>query len=249
MNRPLSATTSTISFTGNRDFGMKFLANPNDMASRPIQVTELPPEPIAVEGELVTAQTQQPPHPEAMAARPPPYRGRRNSYDTASTSTGITDQEKDAECHPFWVGWWDILKGMLYIIGGVFKLPFTLVHGLAKIFYYIPILYGDKTVEEWPEITGFVTGCVASIRFLCMGIWYGLTDWVVVPYKMAKLQGVKGFFKGFPMGFGSMVFKPASGVLGFVGHPFYGIYKECAKIKVIIKRERKPRSKKLDSPV
>ena len=53
---------------------------------------------------------------------------------------------------------------MLYILGGVFKMPLVVVHGVTKMFYWVPILYGDKTVREWPVVTGFFPGCVVGAQ-------------------------------------------------------------------------------------
>lgn len=39
----------------------------------------------------------------------------------------------------------------------------------------------------------------------------GLTDWLVLPYKGARKQGVAGFLKGFFKGVANIVFKPAAG--------------------------------------
>lgn len=44
--------------------------------------------------------------------------------------------------------------------------------GMSKFYWHIPILYGDTTTREWPEITGFGSGCAAggkvrTIYFRC----------------------------------------------------------------------------------
>ena len=41
-----------------------------------------------------------------------------------------------------------------------------------------------------------------------------LTDWFMLPIKGARKEGVKGTVKGFFMGLGSIVFKPAAGKQG-----------------------------------
>ena len=51
----------------------------------------------------------------------------------------------------------------------------------------------------------------SSPQSLWYGLYQGLTDWAVLPIKRARKEGVKGFIKGFFMGLGSIVFKPAAG--------------------------------------
>ncbi|KAI2470359.1 hypothetical protein F4781DRAFT_430382 [Annulohypoxylon bovei var. microspora] len=245
IERPPSATTSRISMTGRRDFGMKFIAPIDDIpqqqnmgnietmgnAEEPAHVyVQMPP--AALEPEVASR--------EALPAtyEPPTY------WDRYLEAGGLKQEDEpyeDEQCHPFWMGWVDMFRGMGLIIGGALKIPFVIGHGVAKTFHHIPTLYHDDTVRKWPNITGFPSACAASFVVLWFGLIDGLTDWFVLPYKCARKGGVKGFFKGCARGLGSILFKPAAGVIGFAAHPFFGIYKEAAKFKLDIKRERKPR--------
>ncbi|KAK7753290.1 hypothetical protein SLS62_004809 [Diatrype stigma] len=182
----------------------------------------------------------------ATAAGPPPYLETPSRH--RSEERGKEEDEHEAECHPFWTSWSDMARGIGLIIGGILKIPFVIGNGLAKIFWYIPVLYGDATVWKWPDITGFPSACKASLDSLWYGIWNGLTDWLVLPYKGARKEGVAGFFKGFFRGLANLAFKPAAGGAGFIFHPFFGIYKEASKFKLTIKRDRHAR-RKLRSPV
>ncbi|KAI1384784.1 uncharacterized protein F4822DRAFT_416249 [Hypoxylon trugodes] len=232
-DRPLSATTSRISMTGRRDFGVKFMAGVEEFPKSPPNENSNEPAPLApaVAPAPTALETAKP-------YEPPPY------WERVLEAGGARDNDDYEEyegCHPFWMGWYDILRGMGLILAAAFKIPLVFGHGVAKTFHYIPSLYHDDTVRKWPKITGFPSACAASFQVLWWGILDGLTDWVVLPYKGAKKEGVKGFFKGMAKGFGSVIFKLGAGAVGFATHPFFGIYKEAAKFKVDIKRERRPR--------
>ncbi|KAI1454041.1 hypothetical protein F4805DRAFT_339107 [Annulohypoxylon moriforme] len=245
VERPPSATTSRISMTGRRDFGMKFIApiddipqqqnaaHPENMGNTDENVYYVQMPAPALEPEIV------PRDPMTTSHEPPTY------WDRYLEAGGLKhEDEKDEEdegCHPFWMGWVDMLRGMGLIIAGCLKIPFVFGHGMAKTFHYIPTLYHDDTVRKWPRITGFPSACAASFAVLWFGLLDGMTDWFVLPYKCARKEGFKGFFKGLARGFASILFKTAAGVIGFASHPFFGIYKEVAKFKLDIKRERKSR--------
>ncbi|KAI5927091.1 hypothetical protein F4810DRAFT_652284 [Camillea tinctor] len=236
--RPPSATTSQMSITGNRDYGMKFVGGIEEIISNPhgsdrSQTNETAP--INTPPETVTTY------------EPPPYWERERPHEPADTPKEKEDESD--ECHPFWVSWWDIVRGIGLIIAGLLSIPLVVVHGLSKMFYYIPVLYKDESLRKWPDITGFGSGCVAAVEW---GFWFvlvnPLTDWFVLPYKGARKNGVLGFFTGFLKGLGSILFKPVSGAAGFVGHPLFGIYKEATNVKVVIKRKSRSR-KRATSPV
>ncbi|RYO84072.1 hypothetical protein DL766_008758 [Monosporascus sp. MC13-8B] len=138
-----------------------------------------------------------PPETVATAYEPPPYWGQTRDNSREDDPAFQDETEAESECHPFWTAWWDMARGVALIITGSLKIPFVIGHGLAKVLWYIPVLYGDSTVWRWPNITGFPSAC--------------LTGWVVLPYKGAKSEGVLGCIKGFCKGIWSFVFKPAAG--------------------------------------
>ncbi|KAI2613247.1 hypothetical protein GGR54DRAFT_329887 [Hypoxylon sp. NC1633] len=224
MNRPPSATTSRISVTGRRDYGVKFMADVDEAGGGMAQVDSNFHAPGTAPQDQVRTTYE-----------PPPHWERRLEAGTAR----LGDEDDEEGCHPFWLGWLDIMTGLGMIFTAVFKLPLVLGHGIAKTLHHIPTLYNDETVRKWPKIDGFPSSCAVSCKVLWYGTVDGLTDWVVLPFKGSKREGPAGFFKGFAKGFGSMIFKPAAGGIGFATHPFYGIYKEAAKFKVVIKRERR----------
>ncbi|KAI2623964.1 hypothetical protein GGS26DRAFT_215671 [Hypomontagnella submonticulosa] len=220
MDRPVSATTSRVSVTGRRDYGVKFMGGLDEIPS------SIP---------KANSNTQAPAAPSYEAVKPhdnPPWER------PIKAGGGQEDDEEYEGCHPFWTGWSDMARGTGLIIGGALKLPLVVGHGAAKTFHYIPTLYNDDTVRKWPKITGFPSACAASFQVLWFGLLDGLTDWFMLPYKCARKEGVKGFFKGCAKGLASILFKPTAGVIGFATHPFFGIYKEATKFKVEFKRER-----------
>ncbi|KAK7946319.1 uncharacterized protein PG986_010640, partial [Apiospora aurea] len=157
---------------------------------------------------------------------------------------GRQDEERDeAECHPFWLSWRDILLGIWLVVIGLLKIPLVIGDGMGKALHHTPELYGDKTVRKWPRLTGFPHGCVAAPVHSCLGLRHGLydglTDWVTLPYKAARDGGgVQECLKGFLQGLANMVFKLSAGCFAIVFHPIFGIYKEFCKIKVVVKHEK-----------
>ena len=160
--RPPSATTSHLSMTGHRDYGMKFDLGADEMTN-----SGTLSRPTAQGGEDMGSNRSDtamstPPETEADAGwGPPPYQKAtsRNGRDA-----GEENEEAEAECHPFWMSWADMARGMALIITGALKIPFVIGHGLAKILWYIPVAYGDESAWPWPNITGFPSACKASVQ-------------------------------------------------------------------------------------
>ncbi|KAI0508723.1 hypothetical protein F5B22DRAFT_620100 [Xylaria bambusicola] len=101
--------------------------------------------------------------------------------------------------------------------------------GMSKAYWHIPLLYGDETTREWPDVTGFRNGCVAGAKSLFFGIYDGITGLVVLPYKGARRAGIKGFGVGILHGIGGLIFKPLSGFWAFFGHPVLGLHRHFYK--------------------
>ncbi|RYP09266.1 hypothetical protein DL765_008491 [Monosporascus sp. GIB2] len=202
-NRSPSVTTSRISLTGTRDYGMKFIPGADGMANS----TALTAREVSNPSEAVPT----PPETVTTAYEPPPYWGQTRDNSRGDDSAFQDETEAESECHPFWTAWWDMARGLALIITGSLKIPFVIGHGLAKVLWYIPVLYGDNTIWEWPNIIGFPSACKAALESLWFGLFQGLTDWVVLPYKGAKSEGVLGCIKGFCKGIWSFAFKPAAG--------------------------------------
>lgn len=148
MNRPPSATTSRVSVTGRRDYGLKFIGGIDEIGGSTAHVDTHTLAPERRSRETVSIY------------KPPPYWERR--LEAGYGHQKEEEDDDDEGCHPFWTGWLDMLKGMGLILAGVFKIPLVLGHGIAKTLHYIPTLYNDETVRRWPKITGFPSACAAS---------------------------------------------------------------------------------------
>ncbi|KAJ2981705.1 hypothetical protein NUW58_g6619 [Xylaria curta] len=102
---------------------------------------------------------------------------------------------------------------------------------MSQFYWHIPILYGDKSTREWPEITGFKSGCAAGGKSLFYGFYDGITGIITLPYKGARGAGLKGFGIGILHGFGGLLFKPLSGIWAFIGHPIFGLHQHISNRK------------------
>ena len=157
--RPPSATTSRLSMTGHRDYGMKFDLGADEMTN---SGTLSRPGAHAQGDDRSDTAMSTPPETEADTAwGPPPY---QKATSRQGRDAGDEGEETEAECHPFWMSWADMARGIALIITGALKIPFVIGHGIAKILWYIPVAYGDDTVWEWPNITGFPSACKASVQ-------------------------------------------------------------------------------------
>ncbi|KAI0394129.1 hypothetical protein F5Y17DRAFT_269993 [Xylariaceae sp. FL0594] len=127
-------------------------------------------------------------------------------------------------CHPLFALF--AVVGSLF--AGILSLSAHAGQGMSKFYWHIPVLYGDKTAREWPEITGLGSGCSAGWKSLVYGFYDGITGVVTLPYRGAKGAGVKGLGIGVLHGFGGLLFRPLSGIWGFIGHPIFGLHKHVS---------------------
>jgi len=83
--------------------------------------------------------------------------------NTTHQSDGNPKQRR-AFCSP--------LVAFLAVLGSMFAGILTLTayagQGMSKFYWHIPVLYGDRTTREWPEITGFKSGCSAGGKVLVL---------------------------------------------------------------------------------
>ncbi|KAI0162169.1 hypothetical protein GGR57DRAFT_313270 [Xylariaceae sp. FL1272] len=97
-------------------------------------------------------------------------------------------------------------------------------HGMSKVWWQIPALYGDTATQRpWPQITNFGSGCSAGGKALVYGIYDGVTGVVTQPIRGAKAAGAKGLLQGLFYGLVGLFIKPLQGFWGLIGHPLYGI--------------------------
>ncbi|KAK4090318.1 CAZyme family GT1 [Purpureocillium lilacinum] len=105
--------------------------------------------------------------------------------------------------------------------------PVSLALALAQGFHNAPRLYGDDTVRRPTRVTGFRSGLIASRREFVYGFYDGITGVVRLPVRGAKANGFGGFVKGTAMGFGGLILKPISAVVGPVGFTLQGVAKQA----------------------
>lgn len=119
----------------------------------------------------------------------------------------------------------DIGRGMGRSGKAIIQMPFRMWTAAALGFHNAPKLYGDKTVRPAPQrITGFRRGIEAAGTELYFGVYDGLTGIVRLPYLGVQEEGISGLPKGMARGFGGLVLKPISGVLGLGAYTVEGTY-------------------------
>lgn len=134
----------------------------------------------------------------------------------------VEHKDKRAFCSPILI----FFSALGSLFAGMVSISATAGQSMSKFYWHIPLLYGDKTArEEWPEITGFKSGCAAGAKSLMYGFYDGITGIVTLPYKGAKGAGIKGFAIGILHGIGGLIFKPLSGIWALIGHPIFGLHK------------------------
>ncbi|KAI1738588.1 hypothetical protein F4680DRAFT_424364 [Xylaria scruposa] len=160
-----------------------------------------------------------------------------NIPQAAPTSQNEGDRkQRRAFCSPI-LTFFSIL-GSLF--AGMISVSATAGQGMSKFYWHIPVLYGDKTSREWPEITGFRSGCAAGGKSLLYGFYDGITGVVTLPYKGAKGAGLKGLGVGIVHGFGGLLFKPLSGIWAFIGHPIFGLHVHISNRKNSHEQQAQP---------
>ncbi|RYO95894.1 hypothetical protein DL764_007566 [Monosporascus ibericus] len=110
VNRSPSVTTSRISLTGTRDYGMKFMPG----ADRMTDSATLTAREVSNPSEAVPT----PPETAATAYEPPPYRDQSRDNGREDDSVFEDETKAESECHPFWTAWSDMARGVALIITG-----------------------------------------------------------------------------------------------------------------------------------
>ncbi|KIV92211.1 hypothetical protein PV10_06670 [Exophiala mesophila] len=119
----------------------------------------------------------------------------------------------------------DVGQGMGRSGKAIAQMPFRMWTAAALGFHNAPKLYGDKTVRPTPQrITGFRSGVQAAGTEFYFGLYDGLTGIVRLPYLEVQEEGVSGLPKGIARGFGGLVLKPISGILGLGAYTIKGTY-------------------------
>jgi len=122
-------------------------------------------------------------------------------------------------------------KGIARLVGTSLRTPMDVTLGVAQGFHNAPRIYGDETVRQPENITGFKSGLAAAGKSFSNGFYDGFSGLVMQPVNGAKDEGVAGFFKGFAKGLGGIALKPSAAVVGLPAYTFKGIYEEFRKRK------------------
>ncbi|EXJ92995.1 hypothetical protein A1O3_01551 [Capronia epimyces CBS 606.96] len=119
----------------------------------------------------------------------------------------------------------DVGRGVGHSTRVIVSLPMQIWNALALGFHNAPRLYGDKTVRPSPaRITGFRAGVKAAGTEFFLGFYDGVTGMVRIPYLEVHEEGMVGFPIGVAKGFGGLVLKPISGILGLGAYTFKGAH-------------------------
>ncbi|EXJ54134.1 hypothetical protein A1O7_09471 [Cladophialophora yegresii CBS 114405] len=139
---------------------------------------------------------------------------------TRSATTGTTTSEHTS---PVVLILKDIGKGIGHSSKAIVAMPLHMWNALALGFHNAPRLYGDKTVRTSPQgIDGFRTGVKVAGKEFWFGLYDGVTGVVRIPYLEVHDAGMSALPKGVARGFGGLVLKPISGVLGLGAYAVKG---------------------------
>lgn len=87
-----------------------------------------------------------------------PVDGNPQKEDVTPRQTDGEPKQRRAFCSPLLV----FFSAIGSLFAGMLSLSASAGQGMTKFYWYIPVLYGDKSAREWPEITGFRNGCAAG---------------------------------------------------------------------------------------
>lgn len=80
--------------------------------------------------------------------------------DSAPHQINAGRKNKRAFCSPILV----FFSTLGSFFAGMVSISATAGQSMSKFYWHIPLLYGDKTTREWPEITDFKSGCAAGVK-------------------------------------------------------------------------------------
>lgn len=163
--------------------------------------------------------------------------------ESTATASGLTrTATESSENRPpaFVVILKDVGKGIGQSSRAIAVLPLQMWNALALGFHNAPRLYGDRTVRPSPQrITGFRAGIQAASKEFWLGLYDGVTGLVRIPYQEVHDSGVAALPKGMAIGFGGLVLKPISGILGLGAYTAQGVHSSLRRrVKDTEKTER-----------
>lgn len=111
--------------------------------------------------------------------------------------------------------------------GALVDIPLAATEGLRVM----PRMYGEEP-KDHGKVTDWKSGAAVAGRTFSHGIYEGLTDIFVLPYKGKEEEGALGVAKGIGKGLVSMTAKTGAGIVGLVAYPGLGI---CKSIRAAVK--------------
>jgi hypothetical protein len=122
-------------------------------------------------------------------------------------------------------------KDILGIMQVILNFPMNFMMSLARGFHNAPLLYGDETVRQPSHVTNFQSGLTAAAKEFGYGFFDGISGLVTQPLSGIKQGGAEGLLKGIGKGFGGLIIKPASAVIGLPTYTIRGLCAEARKIR------------------
>lgn len=121
-------------------------------------------------------------------------------------------------------------KGLGRIVKTALQSPMDVSVSLTKGFHNAPKLWGDDTVRPQEQIKDFKSGVRAVGKEFGFGLYDGVTGLITQPWKGARKEGTKGFFKGVGKGIGGFATKPGAALFSIPAYMMKGVHKEVQKL-------------------
>lgn len=122
-------------------------------------------------------------------------------------------------------------KDILGIMQVILNFPMNLMMNLARGFHNAPLIYGDETVRNPPHITNLQSGLRAAAKEFGYGIFDGISGVLTQPLRGIEQEGAEGLLKGIGKGFGGLIMKPTSAVIGLPAYTIRGLCAEARKVR------------------
>ncbi|KAJ9662528.1 hypothetical protein H2201_006016 [Coniosporium apollinis] len=117
--------------------------------------------------------------------------------------------------------------------GALVDIPVAATEGLRVM----PRLYGEEP-KDHGKVTDWKSGAAVAGKTFSHGMYEGLTDIFVLPYKGKEEEGAVGVAKGLGKGLVSLTAKTGAGIVGLAAYPGLGIYKSIrAAVKTATRKQ------------
>lgn len=120
-------------------------------------------------------------------------------------------------------------KDILAVMEVLLNLPMKFMISLASGFHNAPLIYGDETVRQAPHVKNLRSGLEAGTKEFGYGFFDGFSGLITQPLHGAEEEGARGFLKGIGKGFGGLMLKSVSAVIGLPTYTVRGLCAEARK--------------------